>query len=424
MESSITIGLDTPVLKTTHDVAVEHIIQMKDQISGMRVYYVNAHNQATPDNKNIYTERIVDTQEAFTQFTAIEPKDNNSQTDKVYIREQFKVSPKETQVDCNEFSAKKTNIKTQTNKPEIKSTSVTCELLTIADFELQNEKFLQVVNENENLLQTLLFYKRENDQLKIQIEAMKYHENADLFPESTIDTLYNESIKEADTDEELENDAKSTVLFKRASLDDTPIPKTKEKNIGFGEAAEITKKKRVANKTNTINVTKPAKEDRPTPKKLSYTPEESKSSLPNLHTKLYTITTPSFKNPELKPQKPLLNSSFSQPKIPKVQTPKSLAVLSKSVLSQNLNDLSTAKRKGGKKIIKRRKVPQVDSSQYNTERKVTKRLDKENKVYPTSARKVNREDRFSDEEQELPMSARPLEPHPYQKSPRCDADLD
>ena len=93
------------------------------------------------------------------------------------------------------------------------------------------------MNENEQMLQVLLSYKRDNEVLKNKLVS------PDHIPENTIDNVYKNSIMEVDSDEEIERELQSTVLFKRACLDETPRGNPPQRQE-FNESNSMRKKKK------------------------------------------------------------------------------------------------------------------------------------------------------------------------------------
>ena len=81
------------------------------------------------------------------------------------------------------------------------------------------------MNENKKMLQDLLSYIRNNEVLKNRLS------NNNQMPENSMDTFYNDSIMEIDSDEDIKRELQPSVLFKRASLDETLTKASKKTRI-------------------------------------------------------------------------------------------------------------------------------------------------------------------------------------------------
>ena len=79
--------------------------------------------------------------------------------------------------------------------------------------------------------------------MKQELDSVAHPIQEEYRQEVCVEDMFPESIKEADTDEELGEECKSVVFFKRASLDDVPLDtseyrtqevKETKKKVGLG----------------------------------------------------------------------------------------------------------------------------------------------------------------------------------------------
>ena len=293
---------------------------------------------------------------------------------------------------------------TQTLEPVQCNQYISCKLLSLHDLQAQEDKILELINENENLRQTLNKFKRENLLLKQELDSIAQPPFEEYTPEVWAEDTFPESIKEADTDEELGEECKSVVFFKRASLDDVPLDTS-----GY-KTQEVKEKKKQKLKSKTVkDLQTPLNEECiPNTKMQTRSIEEAKTPRVELHQKLFKINSPRDEVPSPGPTKKQPNSarimSYMQNKPEKPQkpkTPRTIDNLSKSVLEHRKYMTKLAEKKSYK-VIKRKKnlegsidgksyavkvvKPMTQSLDYSAD-SITDRATAQNTSFDVSARK-------------------------------------
>lgn len=307
------------------------------------------------------------------------------------------------------------------------------------------EEISKLLSDNDRLRQTIFVLRSENLMFKQQQEAQKYNtsrseEGYERSPEDHHPT----SIIEAEVEDESDH-TPSTILFKRANLDE-PIQTTpdKPKNIGFGDAAGINKYKRDKVKvgvSSNISIDAEVIQEEFSGSKTSKrsTPKNQVGSpLEGISNKLYKVGSPNEKNIDTKSPTKSSPNSKAGTKVVKanLKSPKGLESLSKSMIDNVSNSSFGTDKKY--KQVRRKKNTARNMNPLNKPVDGSLPIDKP-KVKSNSSRYGQVKDRYEMNEDdeivdirssnddldiEYPQKGVEPKPHPYEKSPRYDQDLD
>ena len=309
--------------------------------------------------------------------------------------------------DTSDLNPRKSCNDASTNTELLKQNEVSSEWQILDSEMLRNQetKILELINENETMLQTLLAFKSENETLKNQLILLEsYHD-------STVDTNYNDSIKEVDSFEEFEQEAKSTVLFKRASLDEKPNFHPPKMTPSTWIPIE-----RVKKKSNNSN----SHEDLAVEKSMSDRNSEHSSSQNltprnELYNKLFKINSPrTDEKPTFKTNKTLKKFNNTIVKRTRIKLEKNENKLYNSVLTPKQKDSNILSANKTYKVVRRKKEDSRNKYyKVNGNKKQEKLIKKEKNIYEDEV-----------EEGDMPEIFRKEAPEPNEMSPRYGLEFE